>query len=215
VDRYQKTGFKQIQWSYPWLPRTENRPQLTGKSLSTLSALPLLESLDLRDAQLNPSDLAALAAFPRLGELGLPHTIDAEAIRHLQSCKRLGALILGNREITASEMEQLAALPSLKRLTLRNARVSHETIAALAKLEHLSIAYCVPVTDAGIRAGVLQKMTHLQFLELRGLTQVTDASLEALSQFGHLKQIGIREDKIRWESVDKMRAAMPGTRVFK
>ncbi|MEY5027133.1 MAG: hypothetical protein RLZZ244_2661, partial [Verrucomicrobiota bacterium] len=44
---------------------------------------------------------------------------------------------------------------------------------------------------------------------------VTDASLESLSQFGHLKQIGIREDKVSWESVDKMRAAMPNTRVFK
>jgi hypothetical protein len=73
----------------------------------------------------------------------------------------------------------------------------------------------VPVTDAGIRAGVLQKMTHLQSLELRGLTQVTDASLEALCQFGHLKNIGIREAKISWESVDKMRATMPDTKVFK
>jgi hypothetical protein len=46
------------------------------------------------------------------------------------------------------------------------------------------------------RLGILQKMTNLQLLELRGLTSVTDASLESLAQFGHLKQIGIREDKI-------------------
>ena len=78
-----------------------------------------------------------------------------------------------------------------------------------------SIAYCTAVTDEGLRPEILQKMKHLQFLELRGLTSITDASLEALCQFGHLKQIGIREDKISWESVDKMRAAMPNTKVFK
>jgi hypothetical protein len=221
--------------------------------------------------------------------LGLPNPIDAEGLQSLLTCKRLGALILGNREVSASEIEFLAKLPSLKRLTLRNARLSNETLAALAKLEkvtaltiydcgltdaqlaqlgkppqltqlelvrneiegpglahlasfslqkldlmfnnlsntslqnlealrtleQLSIAYCTSVTDEGLRLGILQKMTHLQFLELRGLTGVTDASLESLCQFGHLKLIGIREDKISWESVDKLRAAMPNTKVFK
>ena len=96
---------------------------------------------------------------------------------------------------------------------LSDASLPH--LVALRTLERLSIAYCTAVTDEGLRHGLLQKMTHLQFLELRGLTRVTDASLESLCQFGHLKQIGIREDKISWESVDKMRAAMPNTRVFK
>jgi Leucine Rich repeat len=289
VDRYQKPGFTRMQWSYPWLPQVQNRPQFTGKALATLSALPLLDFLDLRDARVTSSELAALASFPKLSEVGLPNPIDAAGLQSLLSCKQLSAMILGNREVSASEIELLAKLPSLKRLTLRNARLSNETLAALAKLEKvtalsiydcgltdaqlahlgkppqltklelvrneikgpglahlasfslqkldlmfnnlsdaslthlealrtledLSIAYCTAVTDEGLRPGILQKMKHLQFLELRGLTSITDASLEALCQFGHLKQIGIREDKISWESVDKMRAAMPNTKVFK
>jgi hypothetical protein len=289
VDRYQKPGFTRMQWSYPWLAQVQNRPQFTGKALAALSALPLLDFLDLRDARVTSSELAVLASFPKLSELGLPNPIDAEGLQALLSCKHLGAVILGNREVSASEIELLAKLPSLKRLTLRNARLSNETLAALAKLEKLTaltiydcgltdaqlahlgkppqltqlelvrneiegpglahlasfslqkldlmfnnlsnatlhhlealrtleqlgIAYCTSVTDEGLRLGILQKMRHLQFLELRGLTAVTDASLESLCQFGHLKQIGIREDKISWESVDKMRAAMPNTRVFK
>jgi hypothetical protein len=289
VDRYQKPGFKRMQWSYPWLPQQQNRTQFTGKTLAALSALPLLDFLDLRDARVTSSELAAIASFPKLSELGLPNPIDAEGLQSLLTCKRLGALILGDREVSASEIELLAKLPSLKRLTLRNARLSNETLAALAKLEkvtaltiydcgltdaqlahlgkpplltqlelvrneiegpglahlasfslqkldlmfnnlsnstlqnlealstleQLSLAYCTSVTDEGLRLGILQKMTHLQFLELRGLTGVTDASLESLCQFGHLKLIGIREDKISWESVDKMRVAMPNTKVFK
>jgi hypothetical protein len=289
ADRYQKPGFKQIQWSYPWLPTAEKPLQFTGKALSALRANGLIESLDLRDARLDSSDLEALAAFPKLTELGLPNPIDAEAIRRLQSCKRLGALILGNREIGASEIEHLAALPYLGRLVIRNARIPNDALAALSKLktlttlqlldcgltdaqlahigkppgltqlelvrneiegpglahlaafslkkldlmfnnlsdaalphlqplntlESLSLAYCVAITDEGLRTGILQEMKHLRLLELRGLTRVTDASLDALSQFGHLKVIGIREAKVSWESVDKMRAAMPQTRVFK
>jgi hypothetical protein len=289
VDRYQKTGFTRMQWSYPWLPKLENRPRLTGKALSVLSTIPSLDTLDLRDTHVDSASLEALGRFPKLADLGLPHPIDAEAIRHLQACKHLGALILGGREIRSSEIERLAALPSLKRLTLRNARIPNETLAALAKLEklttlsiydcgltdaqlahlgkppalnrldlvrnvieghglsalapfalkkldltfnnlsdaslsrlpaldtleELSLAYCVSVSDGGIRSGILQKMTHLQMLELRGLTKVTDASLEELSQFGHLKLIGIREANVSWQSVDQMRAAMPATKVFK
>jgi hypothetical protein len=289
VDRFQKNGFTRIQWSYPWLPTVENRPRLTGKALEALRALPLLDSLDLRDTRVRSTDLGVLASFAKLGEVGLPHPIDAETIRHLRACKSVGSLLLGDREISVSEIELLAGLPSLKRLTLRQARLSADALAAMEKLpkvtaltlydcgitdaqlaqlgkppsltqlelvrnqiegpglarltsfslqklelmmnnlsnaslphlaalntvEDLQLAYNVAITDAGIQSGILQGMKQLKNLEIRGLTGVTDASLKALSQFGHLKQIGIRETKISWESVDTMRAAMPETRVFK
>jgi hypothetical protein len=85
VDRFQKAGFPRIQWSYPWLAKQENRPLLSGKALAALSALPVLDTLDLRDTRVQSSELAALASFPKLSELGLPHTIDVEAITHLKS----------------------------------------------------------------------------------------------------------------------------------
>jgi hypothetical protein len=289
VDRFQKAGIPRIQWSYPWLPAVENRPRLTGKALEVLSALPALDFLDLRDTGVRCTELGVLASFPKLAEVGLPCPIDAETLRHLRACKSVSAILLGGREISASEIELLAGLPSLKRLTLRQARLSREALtamenlpkvttltlydcgitdsqlvhlgkppsltqlelvrnaiegpgltrlssfslqklelmmnnlsnaslaqlASLNTLEDLQIAYNVAITDSGIQSGILQGMKQLKQLELRGLTGVTDASLKALSQFGHLKQIGIREAKISWESVDAMRAAMPDTRVFK
>ena len=96
--------------------------------------------------------------------------------------------------------------------------LSDETLPHLAQLntlENLWIEYCRLVTDKGIRTGVLQKMTHVKELRIRGMPNVTDASLDDLVKFGHLRQISIREDKISPEGVERMKKAMPNTIVFK
>src|SRR6185295_6821922 len=95
--------------------------------------------------------------------------------------------------------------------------ISDDTLALLTPLdtlENLWLEYCRLVTDKGIRTGALQSMTHLKELRIRGLTGVTDASLDDLVKFGHLKQISIREDKISVEGVERMKKAMPNTIVF-
>jgi len=85
----------------------------------------------------------------------------------------------------------------------------------LTGVENLAMSYCTGVTDKGIQSGVLQKMTHLKQLGLRGMKQVTDASLDDLVKFGHLDHITIRETKISPEGVESMKKAMPKTVVFK
>jgi hypothetical protein len=126
-------------------------------------------------------------------------------------------LELVRNEIEGPGLPQLGRL-YLKKLDLMFNNLSNASLSPLATLntlEDLSVAYNLSIDDTGIQSGILQGMKQLRFLELRGLTKVTDASLDALSQFGHLKRIAIREDKISWESVDRMRAAMPNTQVFK
>ena len=289
IIRYEKEGFGAPQWSYPFMKPVAGRPRITGKGLRTISSVSSLEGLDLLDAQLSSADLSALASLPKLGSLSLPNVIDDEAVKQLQACRRLSALTLGNREITASELHCLAKLKSLRRLTLTHARLSDAALEALSKLEtvqsielhdcgltderlrhlhgspkltelllprneingpglaylaklplttldlgfnnirdetlqnllplasleNLWLEYCTGVTDQGIRSGTLQKMTHLKQLRLRGMTKITDATLADLIRFGHLGNLSIRETKISWESVDRMREAMPKTVVFK
>jgi hypothetical protein len=94
-----------------------------------------------------------------------------------------------------------------------NATLTH--LPQLTSLEHLSLSYCRQVTDEGIRGGVLQRMTHLKQLGIRGLKAVTDGSLDDLVKFGHLAHITIRETKISADGVARMKAAMPDTVVFK
>jgi F-box/leucine-rich repeat protein 14 len=289
VIRYEKAGHGAPQWSYPFLPLLDDRPRVTGKSLALLSGLTALESVDLLDANIETSDLAALASLPKLSALALPGTIDPGTVARLADCKRLGSLTLGHREITAAELKTLAAWKSLRRLKIIHATLSDEALGALSALEtveeitledcgltderlsklgsppklrdlilerneiagpglahlvplklrtlglefnnlsdatlpHLAqlttlenlwLAYCRRITDEGIRSGVLQKMTHLRQLRLRGLQQVTDSTLDDLAKFGHLENLTIRETKITWDGVDRLTREMPKTTVFK
>ena len=289
IIRYEKEAFGPPQWSYPFMPKRDDRPRITGKSLAILSKSQGLESLDLLDVRLASADLETLAAWPKLSTIALPNPIDAETVKYLQVCRKLTVLTLGHREITTGELEHLAAWKSLRKLTLIHARLSDEALLTLAKLEtveelhltdcgltddrlrhlqaspklttlildrneidgpglmhltglkltslslpfnnitnktlvHLTplttldtlgISYCLGVTDEGIRGGTLQKMTHLKRLNLRGLKQVTDASLDDLVKFGHLDHVTIRETKISLDGVSRMQKAMPKTIVFK
>lgn len=289
IERYVKPGYSSVMYSFPALKPRTDRPRVTGKSIQAFADAPVLESLELLDAVVAPSDLAAAAAIPKLSSLGLPHVIDAETVKHLQACRRLNALTLGHREITAAEVEHLSAWKSLRRLTLTHAQLTDGVLEALAKLEsvdHLELAdcgltderlahlklspkvvtlslrqneiagpglthlaglklktlgleynnlnddtlqhlpqfgmleqlfleYCEKVTDRGIRTGVLQNMTHLKELRLRGMKQVTDASLDDLAKFGHLKTISVRSVGISTAGVERMKQAMPNTLVFR
>ena len=101
IIRYEKAGFGAPQWSYPFMKPVAGRPRVAGKGLRTIASIASLESLDLLDAQLSSDDLALLSSLPKLGSLSLPNVLDDEAVKHLQACRRLSALTLGHREITA------------------------------------------------------------------------------------------------------------------
>ena len=82
-------------------------------------------------------------------------------------------------------------------------------------LKKLFLEYCEKLTDAGIRTGVLQGMTNLEELRLRGMKKVTDASLDDLVKFGHLKTISVRSVGITNDGVERMKKGMPETHVFR
>jgi hypothetical protein len=289
ITRYEKAGFGPPQWSYPFLAARADRPRITGGVLVGLEAVKTLESVELLDAQLKPGDLKSLAAWPKLSNVSLPNAIDAETVKHLQSCKRLTSLTLGYRAITAEELTLLAEWKSLRKLTLIHAQLSPDALRALSNLEtveeihlndcglkdehmadlrgspkltyltlprneidgpglehiaklqlkklglefnnisdatlhhlsqltsvdNLALSYCRGITNKGIQSGTLQKMTHLKQLGLRGLTFITDASLDDMVKMTHLEHVTIRETKIGPEGVERMKKAMPKTVVFK
>lgn len=147
VERYEKKGFGPTQWSYPFIARRTERPRITGKALQTLAGMKTIESLDLQDAQLQSSDLALLTSWPKLGSLGLPNVIDDETVKHLQACRKLSNLTLGNREITVSELRRLAAWKSLRKLVLTCATLSGEALEALSALETVQ---SIEMIDCGL-----------------------------------------------------------------
>ncbi len=289
IERYEKQGFGPTQWSYPFVKLRADRPRLTGKALQVLAQVKTLESLDLQDAQLQSRDLALLSSWPKLGSLGLPNEVDDETVKHLQACRRLSTLTLGNREITAEELRRLAGWHSLRKLVLTCAKLSGDALEALAglttvqrielidcgltdeHLEHLRgspmlaelalprneingpalahlaklklkslglefnnlrdetlkdlvpltnvedirLSYCFGVTDRGIQSGALQSMSNLKRLALRGLKQVTDASVDDLAKLRNLEHLNIRQNGITTNGFARLKQAMPKTTVFK
>lgn len=77
------------------------------------------------------------------------------------------------------------------------------------------MSYCFGVTDRGIRGGSLQGMGNLKRLALRGLKQVTDASVKDLAKLRSLEHLNIRQNGITPDGFAKLKQAMPKTTVFK
>jgi hypothetical protein len=289
IERYVKPGYSPVMYCFPKFTSAADRPRVTGKSIEAFAGSATLESLELFDAVVSSADLRSLASIPKLSSVGLPNTIDDDAVKHLQACKRLSSLSLGHREITADEIERLADWKTLRRLAITNATLTDGALEALAKLptvdtlelidcgltderlahlrlppktvtlllgrneiagpglvhlaggnlqtlgleynnlddetirhlpqlgtlKKLFLEYCEKLTDTGIRTGVLQGMTHLEELRLRGMKKVTDASLDDLVKFGHLKTISVRSVGITNDGVERMKKGMPETHVFR
>jgi hypothetical protein len=167
ICRYEKTGFGPPQWSYPFMAVRDERPHVTARGLQAFAAIATLEAVELLDARLASRDLALLKSWPKLSAVSLPNAIDAEAVRHLQACRRLNQLTLGYREITVEELKRLSEWPGLRRLTLIHARLSDEALAAFASLttlEELRLEDC-DLTDERLRRLQLAAATKSLLLE--------------------------------------------------
>ena len=106
----------------------------------------------------------------------------------------------------------------VKSLGLEFNNLRDETLEHLVPLEHVEeirLSYCFGVTDRGVQSGTLQGMSHLKRLALRGLKQVTDASLEDLAKLQSLEHLNIRQNGITPDGFAKLKQAMPKTTVFK
>jgi hypothetical protein len=192
--------------------------EITAAELEVLAGWKALRKFTVVHAKLSDEALQAFSKLGTLEELSLMDCdLKDDRLRHLRGSAKLSYLALQRNEIDGTGIEHLAKL-KLKTLGLEFNNISDKTLPHLSQLttvENLALSYCRGVTDEGIRSGTLQKMTNLKQLGLRGTKLVTDASLDDLVKFGHLEHITIRETKISPDGVEKMKAAMPKTVVFK
>lgn len=192
--------------------------EVTAAELTALAKWPGLRQLLIENAQLRADELAALGLLPEVEELRLEDCrLKDEHLAELRRPPKLVYLGLERNEIAGPGLSALVAW-KLPGLGLEFNSISDKTLPHLTQLtsvENLGLSYCRGVTDEGIGSGVLQGMKHLKQLRLRGMKQVTDASLEDLLRFGHLEHINIRETKTSPETVARMKKEMPKTDVFK
>ncbi|NBV21232.1 MAG: hypothetical protein EBS05_04825 [Proteobacteria bacterium] len=191
---------------------------ISATELECLAAWKSLRKLVLTHTQLSDAALQALSKLETVQSIELIDCgLTDERLQHLHGSPKLKELSLVRNEINGPGLAHLVKL-NLTTLDLGYNNIRDETllhVLPLTSLENLWLEYCIGVTDQGIHSGALQKMTHLKQLRLRGMKKVTDATLDDLMKFGHLGNLTIRETGISWESVDRIKQAMPKTVVFK
>ena len=180
VSRYRHVGFEigrnaegQIQ-----VITTPNPLLVTDKDVALITGLDHLEVLDLRGTQ-----------------------ITDDALSHLTDLPRLEQLYLGGSVVTDVE-------PTLFRSRFTNAAVPR--IAALQSLKVLSLAK-TDIGDAGVRH--LVSLPNLEVLYLLG-TDITDASAETLVQMTTLKQLYLQETALSTETLSHLRRSLKETTIF-
>ena len=192
--------------------------EITAEEIKRLAGWKSLRSLSITNATLSDEALTAFASLPAVTSLELAACGITDArLAHLRLPPTVTTLSLRQNLLAGPGLAALADQP-LKTLALEYTDLSDDTLAVLPKfqtLEKLFLEYCERITDRGIRSGALQSMTHLTELRLRGMKQVTDASLDDLVKFGYLKTISVRGAGVSWDGVTRMKEAMPQTFVFK
>jgi hypothetical protein len=191
---------------------------VSADELRRLGEWKSLRELRVIHAQLSDAALAALADMESLETLVLEDCgLTDDRLSHLRTSPSTASLTLERNEIAGPGLAQLAKLP-ICTLGLEFNNVNDATLVHLPQLTNvvdLRLAYCRGITDAGIRSGILQGLTHVRRLNLRGLKQITDASLDELAKFTHLEHIGLRETSISAAGIARLKTALPQTDVFK
>jgi len=192
--------------------------EVTAAEIKHLAAWKSLRRLTLIHTRLADDALSALAGLETLEELRLEDCeLTDDRLAHLRLAPQTKSLLLERNEIAGPGLAHLAKF-SLETLGLEFNNLSDETLTHLPQLStvaDLRIAYCRQVTDRGIAGGTFERMPHVERLNLRGLKQVTDASLAPLSKLAHLAHLGIRETAISADGVARLKESLPKTVVFK
>jgi eukaryotic-like serine/threonine-protein kinase len=186
------------------------RVPITDRGLKELAPLTNLEVLDLANTNITGSGFAQLANAAHLRELWLADTLLKEQhLPLLAPFEKLQVLVIGgNRHDIGDEgARQIAALASLQRLALRNAKITDASLADLANLANLEELDLTGtrVTDAGIAE--LEEMPNLRRLVLDG-TSITDGAVASLTKIKSLRSLNLTGTRLSAGAFDSLRTAL-------
>lgn len=179
-SRYLSSLGRPVGLRYTGWSRSVPVSSVSDWDLQYLAALPALESLDLRKAQVTDEGLRYLMHLDQLSVLQLDDTLVTDSgLAHLARLGSLSLLCLGRTKITGAGLVELAGLAKLKTIFLHGSTIGDEGLRHLSKLKNLS-ELCLAdtaITDAGLK--YLQGAKALRVLDL-SRTGVTDAGLQHL-----------------------------------
>jgi Leucine-rich repeat (LRR) protein len=160
------------------------------------------------------SDLAYVASFSQLEELGLSGTnISNESLIHLTDLAGLRVLELSDTAVDNRGLVHLKRLSGLRSLSIDNDNVSDAGLACLSGLVGLEELHLknIDVGDAGLAH--LEKLTQLRVLDLSD-TRVSNRGLSHLLGMQKLKNLDVRSTMVNDFGVYEFRHALPKVEVL-
>jgi len=138
-----------------------------------------------RDKKLNPADLAKLAVFPKLKDVGLGNASgsDAAVAELVKAVPKLETLSVHNSAVTDAAFADIAKLTELKGLKMFMTKVTPAAmthVAKLTKLRDLDVS-STAIGDAGLEAiKALPELRGLWFNSMKGVTRKGMAAMGSL-----------------------------------
>jgi len=175
------------------LPTRVDNKLVTDEVKAYLPALGRLEELLLYDSQATDDCLRVVGQVRNLERIYMwdATKVTDVGVAHLRSLPRLKYIHLTKSQITDESLRIFATMPQLDGLCLEENSFTDKGLAQLKDLHRLQELY------VGL-----------------GKTNITDASVDSLMGLTNLKMLDLQKTKVTPEAVEKLKAAIPGLKVW-
>ena len=157
-------------------------PNLTGRGLAALSAMPALRGLAVSCKFVDDEALSALPRFPALTAL-MPMDVTDDGFRHVGRCEKLENLwCMYCRDTGDMATSHIAGLKHLRTYYAGKTRMtdrSLEILSGMTSLEKLEFWEIAGITDAGVAA--LAGLPNLREITVEGSPNVTRGGMSVFS----------------------------------
>ncbi len=172
-------------------------PEINDEHLELLDSgrLPVITTLDLRDASITDDGLEHVIQLHKLQRLNLTGTtITNDGLETIAALKELKTLLVSSPEVTDDGLRTIAKLEQLEELNLVGTSITDDGLdhlVGLTSLKALAISG-QGITDAGLQK-IVEGLDGLVRLELAG-TRISDSGLASLKNLPALQTLNLNVD---------------------
>lgn len=174
----------------------------------------------LANSTLSDATCAQLGAMPNLQRLTIDGTADAShrLLAAMSGSNCLRELVLDRQQLTSGQFTCLCSMQSLRLLQLNYTDVTDAAVSdlaeALPQLEYLHLGHTGPQTKLTTAClSPLNKLKHLSSFSIRDCPAIDDSGVDELLKLTTLKELWIDGTSITQTGYERIRSAMPGTRI--
>ncbi|MEM6688775.1 MAG: hypothetical protein AAF664_05060 [Planctomycetota bacterium] len=200
----------------------QERLPLSIEAIDEISTYTSLTSLSLWGTTIDDAGLERLVDLKNLQMIDLSYTdVTGRSLQTLSNLKNLIYIRLEACDIRDDHLATLAEMPQVAILYLGNTSVSDKGLQHVRGRENLNtlqLSDC-KITDAGLASlGYLPQIQHLWLSKTirygtNDRSEITDKSVDYLASLDSLIELRISDSKLTEEGLERLREALPKTKI--